>query len=68
MSRNDNTHEQPVVVTGEERKHPALRLLARACIELARQKLAGQERQSSIQDEHAEAADRPVSRREVNHG
>ncbi len=31
--------DQPVTVTGEERAHPAIRLLARACIELARQKI-----------------------------
>lgn len=35
---NDNT--TPVRVTGEERRHPAIRKLARACIELARLRLA----------------------------
>jgi hypothetical protein len=35
-TKNNNN---PVAVTGEERSHPSLRLLARACIELARQQL-----------------------------
>jgi hypothetical protein len=34
-----NNDETPVYVTGEERKHPALRMLARACIQLARLRL-----------------------------
>ncbi len=38
MSQNNN--DQPVVVAGEERAHPAVRLLARACIALARQQIA----------------------------
>jgi hypothetical protein len=36
MSNNDNA---PVVVTGEERRHPAIRMLARACIALAQLRL-----------------------------
>lgn len=36
MSKN---HNGSVVVTGEERKHPAIRSLARACIALARLRL-----------------------------
>jgi hypothetical protein len=36
-------NNMPVQVTGyEERRHPAIRLLARACIEIARQRLVGQ--------------------------
>jgi len=35
-SNNDN---QPVHVTGDTRRHPAIRKLARACIELARVRL-----------------------------
>ena len=35
-SNNDN---QPVQVTGDTRRHPAIRKLARACIELARVRL-----------------------------
>ncbi|WP_162907440.1 hypothetical protein [Allorhizocola rhizosphaerae] len=31
---------KPVTVTGDERAHPAMRLLARACVELARLKLS----------------------------
>lgn len=32
-------HNTPVHVTGEERRHPAIRQLARACIALARQQI-----------------------------
>lgn len=32
----ENTTEPPVTVTGEERPHPALRKLGRACIALVR--------------------------------
>jgi hypothetical protein len=41
VSSNDN---RPVRVTGQERRHPAIRTLARACIELARQKLERERR------------------------
>lgn len=33
---NNNQSDKPVHVTGEERLHPALRKLGRACIALAR--------------------------------
>jgi hypothetical protein len=39
VSEKDNG---PVRVTGEERRHPAIRQLARACIELARLRLMRQ--------------------------
>lgn len=35
-----NKNDQPVRVTGDQRRHPAIRKLARACIELARLQLA----------------------------
>lgn len=35
-----NTNNNSVRVTGEERRHPAIRKLARACIEIARLRLA----------------------------
>jgi hypothetical protein len=36
-----NSNDTPAVrVTGDRRRHPAIRKLARACIELARQRLA----------------------------
>jgi hypothetical protein len=38
--KEDST--QPVRVTGEEHKHPEIRKLARACIEIARLRLAQQ--------------------------
>ena len=38
---SDVENEVPVVVTGEERKHPAIRTLARACIALAKLRIAG---------------------------
>ena len=41
----------PVVVTGEERGHPALRLLARACIALARLRLEQQATGQSASEE-----------------
>lgn len=37
MSNNNN--DRPVWVTGQERRHPALRILARACISIAREQL-----------------------------
>lgn len=37
MGQNNNI---PVVVTGDERKHPEVRQLARACIALARLRMA----------------------------
>jgi hypothetical protein len=36
----DPTNDQPVRVTGEERPHPALQKLARACIALAQLRLS----------------------------
>jgi hypothetical protein len=33
----DSSSHQPITVTAEERVHPAMRKLARACLELARQ-------------------------------
>ncbi len=36
MSKDNNTS---VIVTGEERPHPAIRMLAKACLELARVRL-----------------------------
>jgi hypothetical protein len=42
-----NDEEAPLVVTGDERTHPAVRLLARACIALARLRLARQGEASS---------------------
>jgi hypothetical protein len=35
-----NNNDNPVRVAGEERRHPAIRKLARACIELALLRLA----------------------------
>jgi len=35
-----NQDKRPVKVIALERRHPAIRLVARACIELARQRLA----------------------------
>jgi hypothetical protein len=43
----------PVTVTGEERKHPAIRKLARACIELARLRLAKKEAPCEVSAEKA---------------
>jgi hypothetical protein len=45
MKNEDN---RPVHVTGEERAHPAIRKLARAAIELARLRLAGQQDKPAI--------------------
>lgn len=40
MTNSDkHSEDHPVTVTGEELAHPSIRLLARACIELARQKI-----------------------------
>jgi hypothetical protein len=53
---------RPVVVTGEERKHVAVRQLARACIALARLRL---ERNAAEEPETDEsAAGQPAEREE----
>lgn len=37
-----NMDDRAMQVTGEEHAHPSIRLLARACIELARQQLSAE--------------------------
>lgn len=39
-----------IVVTGEEQAHPAVRLLARACIELAREQISRSKQQEAATD------------------
>jgi len=53
--------DRPVRVTGEERPHPAIRKLARACIALALLQLAAEDGQvpAATAAEHAEEG--PVS-------
>ena len=48
---SDVENDVPVVVTGEERKHPAIRALARACIALAKLRIAASSAQAAP-DEH----------------
>lgn len=40
MTNETNKHTPPVRVTGEERRHPSIRKIARACIAIARLQLA----------------------------
>ncbi len=39
LGRQINNDDRPIRVTGEERRHPAIRQIARACIALARLRL-----------------------------
>jgi hypothetical protein len=66
---NEGT-DQPVIVTGEERRHPAIRQLARACIELARQRLAKEEVIDRPEPEPQPAPKPPAATggEEVRHG
>jgi hypothetical protein len=41
----DSEDNRPIRVTAEERPHPALRILARACIAIARERLEGESQQ-----------------------
>ena len=43
MSESDS--EQPITISAEERPHPAIRSLARACIALAQLRVAAQQTQ-----------------------
>jgi hypothetical protein len=52
-------NNQPVLVTGEERRHPAIRLLARACIELARLRLRADQPTKEAANK-VEAANQPL--------
>jgi hypothetical protein len=57
----------PVSVTGyEERRHPAVRQLARACIEIARLRLAQQKVAEELADD--ESARPAAPEQEVKHG
>lgn len=57
MSENNNV---PVRVTGEERRHPAIRSLARACLALARLRLEQEaaETKTAAEPAVADAGDR----------
>jgi hypothetical protein len=55
MSEINN--DRPVVVTGEERKHPAIRQLARACIEFARLRLEQKVAEQSANRKRSEPAE-----------
>lgn len=55
---NHETPAQPVAVTAEERAHPALAKLARACIALARLKqVPPAESASAERDERSDGAE-----------
>jgi hypothetical protein len=55
----NNEDDRPVHVTAEERGHPAIRTLARACIALARMRLEKEatEEPTFKEDDVQEAAD-----------
>lgn len=54
----------PVVVTGEERRHPAIRMLARACIALARLRLEQEKATNETDVEAVTKNDEPADGRE----
>jgi hypothetical protein len=44
------TDDRPVIVTGEQHDHPAIRLLARACIALAQEQLGNEQAHEDPRD------------------
>lgn len=62
MSQIDN---MPLRVSGEQRRHPAIRQLARACIVLARQQL--EQRTTAIEQPADEKDTKPVASEEEVH-
>jgi len=53
---SDIENEVPVVVTGVERKHPAIRTLARACIALAKLRIAASAAQAAPDEDRPDSS------------
>ena len=62
MSGGKNDNDNPVRVRGVERQHPAIRQLARACIELARLRLGRKEQRDGPSKDAAGPVDTEVPR------